>query len=72
MRRLGHPGGGIYLHGLNVELGDSKVSATGGGGGDCTCGGYTGGSGGVGRIAVRQETVSGTTSPTYHELPFTP
>jgi hypothetical protein len=68
----GGAGGGIYLHGLNVELGDSKVSATGGGGGDCTCGGYTGGSGGVGRIAVRQETVSGTTSPTYHELPFTP
>ncbi len=67
----GGPGGGAYLVGEDVALGSGKVTASGAGGGACTCGGsYNGGTGSVGRIAVRGKNVAGTTTPSHHELDF--
>ncbi len=67
----GGAGGGAYIVGEDVLLGSGKVTSTGGGGGSCTCGGnYNGGTGAVGRIAVRGKNVAGSTSPAHHVLVF--
>ena len=62
----GGAGGGMYFVAQTASLGGSLVKSQGGGGGGCTCGGgYDGGTGGVGRIAVKGTTITGTTVPTY-------
>jgi hypothetical protein len=67
----GGAGGGAYLVAEDVALGSGKITSTGGGGGACTCGGsYNGGTGAVGRIAVRAQNIAGTTSPAHHALDF--
>ena len=66
----GGAGGGVYIYAANnASLSSNRVTASGAGGGTCNCSSsYRGGTGGVGRIAVRAKTISGTTSPTYVKL----
>ena len=65
----GGAGGGAYLRGDTLSLGAGKVVATGGGGGMCGPGNssHPGGTGGVGRIAVRADEIEGTTTPAWAE-----
>lgn len=58
----GGAGGSIYLAGASITLGTSKVTATGGSGATRA---YDGGNGGVGRIVVDSDSITGTTNPTY-------
>ena len=65
----GGAGGGVYMHALAANLGSGKITASGGAGGKCAQGGSKyGGKGGVGRVAVKATTVSGSTSPAYTKL----
>ena len=67
----GGAGGGMYLVAQTAALGSSLVAANGGTGGLCTCGpSYPGGTGGVGRIAVKATNVTGTTAPPFLKLSF--
>ncbi len=61
----GGAGGGMYFVAQTAALGSSLIKSSGGGGGVCTCGGYDGGTGGVGRIAVKGAQITGTTVPAY-------
>lgn len=65
----GGSGGSIYLLGSSVVLGDTSHVSTSGGNGDdieLFCGGNaSGGDGGAGRIHVKSNSITGTTSPTY-------
>ena len=61
----------MYLYSNSASLSSSRITSTGGTGGTCTCSSsYRGGKGGVGRIGVRANTVSGSTSPTYVKLVY--
>ena len=62
----GGAGGAIQLRASGVvDLGDGRVTATGAGGGVCSCStAEPGGSGGAGRIGV-SGTTTGTTNPTF-------
>jgi len=62
----GGAGGAIWLESTLAATLSGVVTSGGGVGGSCTCGGaYRGGGGGVGRIAVRAPSVTGSSSPAW-------
>jgi hypothetical protein len=65
----GGAGGGAWLRADSISLGTGLVTASGAGGGKCGPGNssHPGGTGGVGRIAVRAEQIEGTTTPSWVE-----
>ena len=65
----GGAGGGAWLRADSITLGAGKVIASGGGGGKCgpSNSSNPGGTGGVGRIAVRADEIEGTTTPDWVE-----
>ena len=64
----GGAGGSVKIVGNTLNLSTTVTASAGGGG---ASGAYSGGSGGVGRIAVGStSTVTGTTTPGYTAIPF--
>ncbi|MFN8489981.1 MAG: CARDB domain-containing protein [Caldilineaceae bacterium] len=63
----GGSGGSILIIAQNVALGNGNVTALGGGGGVAYPGGYNGGTGSVGRIAVQYQYLSGETNPVAYK-----
>lgn len=62
----GGAGGAIWIVADDVALGSDRATAGGGTGASCTCGGSDpAGDGGMGRIAVRASSVSGSTVPSF-------
>ena len=66
----GGAGGGMYIGAIDATLGTGVITANGAGGGKCapSNSGAPGGTGGYGRISVRVNNLSGTTSPALVEL----
>jgi hypothetical protein len=65
----GGGGGSLFIAADTATLGTTKVTAAGGAAGPQTNGNYnaqSGSAGGAGRIALSTNSVTGTTSPTYH------